>query len=255
MAPRSERKRLAERILEQLERCRVSREQITAGGELTPAHRRLAGWQAARLAHTHRAFFADPRYRPAVTFFLTDLYGERDYTPRDEGMERVYPLMSRMMPVRAMHSIALGIEMHALSQELDIELARRIYSSLPEGAPFSAADYAASYRACDNVPARRYQIELIGLIGRDLDHVVHLPLVYQTVLLSRRPARMAGLTALHEFIERGFQAFRHMRGADVFLEEIMAREFAVMDAIIAGTSPAAWAHPGADDEPGQAAAW
>jgi hypothetical protein len=247
VSSRADRKRLAQRIREQLERCRDSREQITAGGELTPPHRQLAAWQSARLAWTHRDFFEDPRYRPAVTFFLTDLYGDRDYTPRDEGMERVYPLMTRMMPVRAMHSIALGIEMHALSQELDIALARKIYAGRGDGAPFTAADYAAAYRACDNAPERREQIELIGRIGRDLDHVVHLPFVYQTVLLSRRPARLAGLTALHEFIERGFEAFRHMQGADEFLDAIMAREFAVMEAILTDAPAAGWAHPGADD--------
>jgi hypothetical protein len=247
MSSRPDRKRLAHRIREQLERCRDAREQITAGGQLTPAHLRLAAWQSARLAWTHRGFFEDPRYRPAVTFFLTDLYGDRDYTPRDEGMERVYPLMTRMMPVRAMHSIALGIEMHALSQELDIALARKLYADRSDGAAFTAGEYAAAYRACDNLPERREQIELIGRIGRDLDHVVHLPLVYQTVLLSRRPARMAGLTALHEFIERGFQAFRHMQGADEFLDTIMAREFSVMDAILTDAPTAGWAHPGADD--------
>jgi len=250
MSTRPERKRLALRIREQLERCRDSREQITAAGELTPAHRQLAGWQSARLAWTHRDFFEDPRYRPAVTFFLTDLYGDSDYTPRDEGMERVYPLMTRMMPVRAMQSIALGIEMHALSQELDIELARKIYVDRPAGATFTAADYAAAYRACDNIPARRYQIELIGRIGRDLDNVVHRPLIYQTVLLSRKPAQLAGLTALHEFIERGFESFRHMKGADEFLDAIMGRELDVLEAIIADRPASVWAHPQADDGDG-----
>ena len=60
---------------------------------------------------------------------------------------------------------------------------------------------------------------MIGRIGRDLDHVVHRSLVYNTVLLSRKPAELAGLTALHQFIERGFRAFRHMQGADEFLDE------------------------------------
>jgi hypothetical protein len=246
MGYRSDRKQLARRIQSLLERCRDSRRLITDDGVLKPGHRQLAGWQSARLAWTHRAFFEAARYRPAVTFFLSDLYGDRDYTPRDEGMERVYPLMVRMMPVRAMRSIALGIEMHALSQELDIALCGQLYADKPRTEDFTAAEYAAAYRACDNVPARREQIEMIGRIGRDLDHVVHLPLVYNTVLLSRKPAELAGLMALHQFIERGFRAFRHMQGADEFLEAIMRREFAVMDAVLADAPAADWAHPEAD---------
>jgi hypothetical protein len=246
MALRLDRKALARRIQSLLERCRDGRRQITDGDALKPGHRQLAAWQSARLAHTHRAFFDSPRYRPAVTFFLSDLYGERDYTPRDEGMERVYPLMVRMMPVRAMRSIALGIEMHALSQELDIALCRMIYADRPRTEHFTAAEYAEAYRRCDNVAARREQIELIGRIGRDLDNVVHRSLVYNTVLLSRKPAELAGLSALHHFIERGFRAFRHMEGADEFLETIMAREFTVMDGILSDAPTASWAHPGAD---------
>ncbi len=246
MALRLDRKALARRIQSLLERCRDGRRQITEDGALKPGHRQLAAWQSARLAWTHRAFFESPRYRPAVTFFLSDLYGDRDYTPRDEGMERVYPLMVRMMPVRAMRSIALGIEMHALSQELDIALCRVLYADKPRTEDITAAEYAEAYRRCDNATARREQIEMIGRIGRDLDNVVHRTLVYNTVLLSRKPAELAGLSALHHFIERGFRAFRHMEGADEFLETIMAREFAVMEAILAGAPAEDWAHPDAD---------
>ena len=243
MRHRSDRKQLARRIQSLLERCRDSRRMITDNGTLKPGHRQLAAWQSARLAWTHRALFESARYRPAVTFFLSDLYGDRDYTPRDEGMERVYPLMVRMMPVRAMRSIALGIEMHAMSQELDIALCHQLYADKPRTEDFTAADYAAAYRRCDNVPDRREQIEMIGRIGRDLDHVVHRSIVYNTVLLSRKPAELAGLTALHQFIERGFRAFRNMNGADEFLEEIMRREFEVMDAVLADAPAADWAHP------------
>ena len=246
MGHRSDRKQLARRIQSLLERCRDSRRLITDDGTLKPGHRQLAAWQSARLAWTHRALFECPRYRPAVTFFLSDLYGDRDYTPRDEGMERVYPLMVRMMPVRAMRSIALGIEMHAMSQELDIALCSQLYADKPRAEDFTAAEYAAAYRRCDNVPARREQIEMIGRIGRDLDHVVHRSLVYNTVLLSRKPAELAGLTALHQFIERGFRAFRHMQGAEEFLEAIMRREFEVMDAVLADAPAAGWAHPDSD---------
>jgi len=246
MSARGERKELAQVILDLMHRCRKSRDRIAVAGALKPDHQQLASWQSARLAHTHRSFFEDPRYRPAVTFFLSDLYGDRDYTPRDEGMERVYPLMTRMMPVRAMQSFALGIEMHALTQELDIAMVRELYRDKPPGQPFTAAEYAAAYRRCDNVALRRYQIELIGLIGRDLDTVVHRSLVYNTVLLSRKPAQLAGLTALHEFIEHGFKAFRHMKGADDFLDAIMAREFAVMEAVLNDEPGENWAHPGAD---------
>ena len=50
----------------------------------------------------------------------------------------------------------------------------------------------------------------------------------------RRPARVAGLSALQTFLEHGFAGFAAMHGADEFLATIDSRETALMAAIFAG---------------------
>jgi hypothetical protein len=50
----------------------------------------------------------------------------------------------------------------------------------------------------------------------------------------RQPARVAGLSALQDFLERGFGAFRQMAGADEFLATVETRESALMNAIFDG---------------------
>jgi hypothetical protein len=56
--------------------------------------------------------------------------------------------------------------------------------------------------------------------------------------MMRQPARLAGLGQLHDFLERGFDAFRRMGGAGEFLTTVVARETALMDAMFAGdTAP------------------
>ena len=52
--------------------------------------------------------------------------------------------------------------------------------------------------------------------------------------MMRKPARAAGLGALQDFLERGFDAFRRMKGAREFLATIDARERRINDAILAG---------------------
>jgi hypothetical protein len=54
--------------------------------------------------------------------------------------------------------------------------------------------------------------------------------------MMRQPARLAGYGTLHDFLERGFDAFRRMHGADVFLATIESRETALLDAIVAGAT-------------------
>jgi hypothetical protein len=50
----------------------------------------------------------------------------------------------------------------------------------------------------------------------------------------RKPARLAGLSKLQSFLERGFAAFRKMGGADEFLRLVIARERKLLNALFAG---------------------
>ena len=90
---------------------------------------------------------------------------------------------------------------------------------------------------------RRRQILAIGEIGRALERVVHRRVVFNAVRLARRPAHLAGFGALHDFIERGFVAFRHMDGAAEFLDTIERRELEIMEAIVHGEPAKRWAPP------------
>jgi hypothetical protein len=47
----------------------------------------------------------------------------------------------------------------------------------------------------------------------------------------RKPAQMAGLADLQDFLERGFFAFREMNGADAFLALLRERETAILNRI------------------------
>jgi hypothetical protein len=83
---------------------------------------------------------------------------------------------------------------------------------------------------------RERQIKLIGDIGTALDHYVQKPLVRTALAMMRQPARLAGMAALQDFLERGFASFRTMRGAKEFLATIQERETQIMTAIANGAT-------------------
>ena len=228
-------------IAKLLAECRAAREQITGAGALKPPFAALAVWQTARLSHTHRDLLESPRYRPAASFVFSDLYGDRDYSLRDQDLERVYPVMVRVMPAGALDSIILALETHALTQALDIAMVEQLGAQANSSLPIDAVRYAAAYRACNNPALRRRQIELVVATGKLLDQVVDSPLIYSLIRLTHGPAHMAGLGALHDFLEIGFKAFRHMRGATEFLRIIREREMQVMEQILAGAPAQSWA--------------
>ena len=184
----------------------------------------LRAWQAARLRGTFGDFLDDPRTRPAATFFLTDLYGDRDFSGRDRDDARIMPLMSRLLPESLLGAAADAIELAVLSHAFDLRMAEALAKRPRPDAPITLADYARAYRETGRPRLRRRQIDLIDRVGRMLDAAVHRHGVFRLLRASRLPARAAGLSELQGFLERGFAAFAELGGADDFLDAIVARE-------------------------------
>lgn len=195
----------------------------------------LRTWQADRLGRTYADLLEDPRYQPAATFFLADLYGPKDFSERDDEMARILPTMTRLLPVSAMKTFALAIELDCLSEELDAAQIAALRAGQATGPlAINAPRYAAAFRSCANRPARERQIALVGEIGGALDALARKPLIAGAVELMRTPAHAAGLGELHDFLERGFHAFRHMRGAEAFLAVIDRRERSILERLFGG---------------------
>ena len=117
---------------EQLRAClaaiveRYHRVQAAAAAEpaLAGRLRRLRKFQAERLACTYADLRAQPRYRKAVEFFLSDLYGPADLSARDEQVLRALDKLERFLPGGALEAFAGAMEVHVLTQELDADTAR-----------------------------------------------------------------------------------------------------------------------------------
>ena len=189
----------------------------------------LKEWQSARLKATYADVALQPRYREATSFFLEDLYGPKDFSARDQAMLRIVPVMTRILPATALETASLAIELEALSEDLD----QRTAAALPAG-PIDAERYGKAYRQGSSRDERERQIDLIVAVGERLDALVRKPLVARTLRLMRTPAHVAGLQDLQEFLERGFEAFGAMGGADDFLALVRTRETDILSRLFSG---------------------
>ena len=214
--------------LERVMRLHAIRE---ADPALAAALTRLSEWQSRRLRDTYADLAVDPRYAGAIAFFQNDLYGGADFTRRDGDLARVVPAMVRLLPEAVIATVARAVELNALAHELD----RALLAQLPSATTrFTVAQYCGAYRAMGEFALRRRQIALMAEVGNALDRYVRTPMIGVALTMMRRPARVAGMSALQNFLERGFTAFRRMKGAGEFLAAVEARETAINDAIIAG---------------------
>lgn len=193
---------------------------------------RLKEWQAARLARTYTDLLASPRYRPAAEFFLSDLYGPKDFRTRDEELARVVPIMVRVLPARALLTLLEAVKMDTLSESLDTAMVLALRRT-GHGDAIDWPAYVAAYRSCGRRADRELQIALIDKIGKTLDRLTRMPLIHISLKLMKTPAQIAGMSALHHFLQGGFDAFSFMKGADEFLAIVTERETALMRELFA----------------------
>ncbi len=183
-------------------------------------------WQAARLARTHADLLESPRYASSALFFLNDIYGPKNLSRHEEEVRRILPVMKQVLPVPGLETVSDAIELNALSESLDADMVATLKKKV---FTLSEEDYVKAYRAVGRRPDRERQIEIIAHLGKSLDKLTRKPLIGTALSMMRKPAVLAGLSDLQTFLERGYQAFRAMKGGEEFLRTITSRELALLE--------------------------
>lgn len=194
----------------------------------------LRRWQAERLRASFAHFLDDPARRPAAEFFLDDVYGDSDFSRRDADIARVLPMMQRLLPEKLLGTVADAIELGALTQALDLRMAQALQALAPRRKKLDAALYGQAYREVGLPRLRARQIDLIRSVGSGFGRALKLPGVAALLAFSRGPAKLAGLSELQGFLERGVAAFGELGDADAFVAEIERAERRVSKRLFAG---------------------
>lgn len=188
--------------------------------------RDLQTWQTKRLLITHADLWQAKRFKPAMQFFIDELYGPKDFSQRDSELARVVPKMAKLLPEKALLSLEAALKLNALSLELDLALVTHLGQDT-----LNRDSYFNCYRACENQSKREEQIQLLEDLGIDLAQVVKISGISAILMLSRKPAKVAGVKSLHEFLEKGFKSFKKLGNVNDFIDPIINRERAMLHAL------------------------
>ena len=183
----------------------------------------LQQWQCQRLLASHDDLWQQKRFKPAMQFFIDELYGPKDFSQRDREIARVVPKMSAILPEKALLSLESALHLNALSYQLDVEMSKRLHHQT-----IDRHSYAEAYRGCDNLEQRQMQIEFIQALGNDLADVIDIRGISALLMISRKPAKLAGVLSLHEFLEAGYKAFKKLGNVNEFIDPIVNREKQIM---------------------------
>lgn len=211
-----------QRLADALTRVITLRRALLSDEQMTARWRAVKRYQSERLRRSYADLLKAPRYRAAAQFFLEDLYGEKSFEQRDREALRIVPKLARLLPERAVETMALAVELDELSEILDARVAGNVELPLDE------AGYARAYSRAGTLAERERQIAMVDKIGRALDRLARMPLLSGMLHMMRAPAEAAGLQHLHQFLVRGFDSFHAMRGAGEFLDIVRQRETALM---------------------------
>jgi hypothetical protein len=216
-----------EKIIQHLQQTEQMHRLITQQN-LTETIRALQTWQTKRLLITHDDLWHSKRFKPAMQFFVDEIYGPKDFSQRDIELARVVPKMAKLLPNKALISLQAALRLNCLSLEMDIALV-----NLLDGEAVNCESYFDAYRQSDNRAKREEQIQLLENLGLDLAEVVKISGISAILMLCRKPAKLAGVKNLHEFLEKGFKSFKKLGEVHDFIDPIVHRERELLQALYA----------------------
>lgn len=183
--------------------------------------------QVERMKRTHADFLADSRYQAVTQFFLTDLYGGLDLSELAREVERALPIATRLLPDSVMRTSAVALELNALTGEMDEAVTTALFDVLG-ASTITDEGLVEAYRKVGHYDLRRRQMELLRELGAGLDKYVRSRVIYATFKIANKPAHMAGLGGLYDFLGRGFEVMRPMGSAEDFMNLFLDRELTIL---------------------------
>lgn len=191
--------------------------------------------QALRFEGSYQDLLGHPVFAPSARFFLEELYSDKDYSQRDAQFVRIADALDRTFPASVLATVLALTTLHQQTEELDMALALawRQADHLPD-----AARYVAAWRKVGQRTARNWQLATVLDVGQTLGQLTRKPGLRLLLKMMRRPAELAGLGALHGFLEAGFDHFSSMarqnNAVDHFLRTIRTRESSWIDLLFDG---------------------
>ena len=226
----SDRKAAANRFRKYIARSNELHTGYLEDPAMLAAYDRFANWQLEYLLPLFDDLHSQPGYTEALDFTMSDLAGI-GISGRDDDLERAAPAITRMLPRRALATIAAAAKMNARVLRVNLAICRclMIDGRLPE--QITEHDY---YLACREASSLDECVELVHLItdlGRTLSTLVDVPMIGLTLRAMRGPAHATGFGALQEFLETGYRTFRNIPDIQYFLKVIETRTIEVFETI------------------------
>lgn len=163
-----------------------------------------------------------PGFSDAIDFVVSDLTGT-GIASRDQEIGKVVPVMTRFLPDKALESLALAMTLNARVLEINLAIAARLLPVVKASGAFTEREYCAATREVSSMTDFDELIGMTRAAGESLAKIVKVPMIRSLLRSMRLPARMAGVTDLQVFLEKGFDTFIALDDVEQFLDTMEAQ--------------------------------
>lgn len=212
----------AERLRLFTERSNAVHEQYLSDPELLRKYEFFLDWQVAYSLPFYSEFQEKPETEAAIEFVISDLIGT-GVSARDADLTRVVPIMTRLLPGKALQALASAMELNARALAINLDICRLLFDKTSQTLSFSERDYCRAFRQATSLDECRELIELTIGLGHALKRLVRRPLLGMTLRAMHHPAHAAGFGAMQDFLEKGYSTFHAIEDTDYFLDRFAIR--------------------------------
>ena len=212
----------ATHLREYTERSNAIHKEYLSDPALYEKYRRFVTWQTDYMLLFYENLRISEDYSRAVDFIVSDLTGI-GVSERDLDIARIVPIMSKLLPEKMLRTAAAAMRLNARVLEINLSICRAMYRDTSGTDKFSEADYCAASRQAANLDECLELINLTVEVGRNLDHVIRIPMIGSLLKAMRMPSRLWGFAVIQEFLERGYAIFDALEDADKFLDVMGSR--------------------------------
>jgi hypothetical protein len=222
----------AKKLRKYAERSNAIHQTYLGDQDLLNNYERFVTWQLDYMLPFYEELRASDDYAAAVDFVVSDLTG-MGVSQRDHDIARIVPIMSKMLPEKALQVMASAMELNARVLDINLSICRDLFENKAFDTAISESDYRAACRKASSLDECLELVHLIEDVGRSLDHVIRIPMIGVTLRAMRAPARLAGFGALQVFLEKGYTTFIALEDVDQFLDDMTLRMTEVFTKIFA----------------------
>jgi hypothetical protein len=204
--------------------------------ELNVALNEVQAWQRIRIQRTHSALFAQPDNKLMADYFLTQLYGGKEFKMLAVQLARILPKAEKLESLikeSALKTGSMGIDAAVLAIELDLHLAQWLVA---RNLPVTEKNVMTAYRTIDESAERREQVKNLKEVCYRTDKYLNSFFLQKAFQLAKSTVYRLNYQLLYDFVDAGFNAMKPLDSVGSFIDPFCVREMLIIERIHADKS-------------------